>query len=117
MQHEALGHVGAAMRRGFACGDECRRERVFHTAGIGATKPGEAVEQRRGAGTARTEYGDTLTLLHFEAGASEHPDARRASRDAGGVALPEGTGAKDDWHARTVHSGDTEPGTETPHTG
>jgi hypothetical protein len=90
---------------------------VLDAAGVRPSKTGEAVEQRRGAGAACAEYGHALSLLHFEARSSQHPDARGASGDTGGVALPECASAKDDWHARTVHELDAEAATRRSHAG
>jgi len=65
-----------------------RAPAMLDRARVDAAKASEAVEERRDTGPALPQYGDALTLLHFEAGGAEHPDARRASDDAGGVALP-----------------------------
>ena len=93
--------------RGAACGafdasgdrQETRELAVLDRARVDAAKASETVEQRGGARTASAEYGDALSLVHLEAGGAKHPDARRASGDAGGVALPrwngrEGRGAR-----------------------
>jgi len=61
---------------------------VLDRARIDATKTGEALEESGGASSASTEDGDALTLVHLETGGTQHPDSRRASLDAGGVALP-----------------------------
>jgi len=61
---------------------------MLDRARVDATKTGEALEECGGAGSASTEDGDALTLVHFETGGTQHPDSRRASLDAGGVALP-----------------------------
>ena len=76
---------------------------------VGAPQAGETVEQRGGAGTPRAEYRDALALLHLEARTLEHPDACGTSGDAGGVALPEGMGAKGERHDRTMCRALSEP--------
>ena len=69
-----------------------------------ASEPGETVEQRGRARSASAENGDALSVVHLEAGAAQHPDACRASRDTGGVALPQGVGAKGERHDPTMVS-------------
>jgi len=98
-QHDVVGtsrRVRHARRAG--SGEETRALPVLDRTGVDAAQPREAVEQRRRAGATRAEDGDALTLVHLEAGSAQHPDPRRASGDAGGVALPQGMGAKGEWH-------------------
>jgi len=89
-EHDA---VGAGERRldarGVRTSDQERRTAVLDRSRIRASETGEAVEQRGGACAARAENGDTFSLVHLEGRPAQHPDARRTSRDAGGVALPE----------------------------
>jgi hypothetical protein len=75
-----------------------RRLPVLDRARVDATKTGETLEERRGAASTSTEDDDTLTLVDLETGGAQHPDPRRASLDTGGVALPEGMGAKGERH-------------------
>lgn len=82
--------------------DEERVQGELDRAGVGAAEAGEAVQQRGGAGAACTEHGDAFASLDVEAGAAQDPCAGRASGDAGGVAFPEGSGAKNVRHGCTV---------------
>lgn len=82
--------------------DEARVQGELDRSGVGAAEAGEAMQQRRGSGAARTEHHDAFASLDIEAGAAQDPRAGRASGDAGGVALPEGAGAKDVRHGCTV---------------
>lgn len=95
------------LTRAWRCVPSVRRQQVrglpvLDRARVHATKTGEALEERRSAGSASPEDGDALTLVHLETGGAKHPDSRRASLDAGGVALPEGMGAKGERHDRTM---------------
>ena len=65
---------------------------------VQAPEAGEAVEQRGRPRTTSAENGEALSLVHVERRAAQHPDARRASRDADSVALPQGLGAKGERH-------------------
>ena len=71
---------------------------MLDRARVHAPETGEAVEQCRRARTASAEYGDALSLVYLETRAAQYPDTSRASRDAGGVALPQGMGAKGERH-------------------
>jgi len=79
-------------------GEEMRPLPVLDRAGIDATEAGEALEQRGGTCTPSAKDGDALTLVHLETRSAQHPDSRRASCDAGGVALPQGMGAEGERH-------------------
>jgi hypothetical protein len=79
-------------------GEETRALAMLDRARVDATQPRETLQQRRRSGARRAEDGDALTFVHLEAGGAQHPDPRRASGDAGGVARPQGVGAKDEWH-------------------
>jgi hypothetical protein len=74
--------------------DESSGETALDAARVGPPKTGEAVKQRRRARAPRAEDRHALAALHVEVGATEHPDASGATRDAGGVALPEGAGTQ-----------------------
>jgi len=86
-----------SVRRAGVC-EETRALPVLDRARVDAAEPCEALEERGRPGTTSAEYGDALSFVHLEGGGAEHPDARRTSGDAGGVALPQGMGAKGEWH-------------------
>ena len=81
---------------------QTRVPEVLDRARIDAPEAGKALEQSGGAGTPSAEDGDALSLVHLEIGGAQHPDSRRASCDAGGVALPQAMGAKGERHDRTM---------------
>jgi hypothetical protein len=66
---------------------------VLDRTGVDATKAGQTLEQRGGARTTSAEDGNALSFAYLETGGAQHPDSRRASGDAGSVALPQGMGA------------------------
>ena len=113
MQQETLGDWVAMRVVRCGSGEQRGGAGVLDASGVWPTQAGKAVEQRGGAGATRAKNGDALSLLHLEAGASQHPDARRATGDAGGIALPQGAGAHHDWHAHTVREAGVEPATAT----
>jgi hypothetical protein len=69
---------------------------------IGAAKAGQTMEERGCARAAGAEHRDAFSLFDIEARTAQHPDPRRASRDAGGVALPEGACTERERHGRKV---------------
>jgi hypothetical protein len=77
---------------------ETRELAVLDRPRVDTAKAGETVEQRGRARATSTEYGDAFSLVHLEAGGAKHPDARGASGNAGGVALPQGMGAEGERH-------------------
>lgn len=98
-QQELWRSVVGGTREEPSSGDVGRVERLLDHAGVRAAKTGQAVQERGRPGPARAEHCEALTALHFDGGAAQHPHASGASRHAGGVALPEGAGTKDDRHA------------------
>jgi hypothetical protein len=79
---------------------ETRELAVLDRARVDTAEASETLEQSGRAGTTSTEYGEAFSLVHLEAGGAKYPDARRASGDAGSVALPQGMGAKGERHER-----------------
>jgi hypothetical protein len=77
---------------------ETRELAVLDRARVDTAEASETLEQRGRAGTTSAENGDAFSLVHLETGGAKHPDARRASGDAGGVTLPQRMGAKGERH-------------------
>jgi hypothetical protein len=97
-QHDVVGARRGVRSVRRAGRQETRELAVLDRARVDTAEASKTLEQRGRAGTASAEYGDAFSLVHLEAGGAKHPDARRASGDAGGVALPQGMGAKDERH-------------------
>jgi hypothetical protein len=81
---------------------ELRRGGALDGASVDATKSGETMEKGRRSRTAGSEYRDAFPLFDVEGRTAEYPDPRRASRDAGGVALPEGASTERERHGRKL---------------
>ena len=82
--------------------DQYRNQVGLDCSGVGPPQAGEAIQERRGAGARCSEHGEAFAPLDVQARAAKDPCTRRASFDAGGVALPESASAKGERHPRTI---------------